>query len=239
MAQARGERTAPACAVDSLDAAFPARWIGTTVGQVTVRARNVETPFKFATTLAHYIHRSTQLNVAMNELSFAPGDAMDSLAVKESVRRLRATGLYSEIILEGAQCTPGVTDFTLWTRDAWSLKSSLRFAEAGTSRASFSEVNVLGTGRAIAVAGENVDGRNALSVSLVDPHLFDTRVRGGRAAADVFGRPRVDVERAHARAIGSRCVARGAHEHAGAPAEQRLRHAPRTSTSPSARTRSR
>jgi hypothetical protein len=169
---------APACAADTLDAAFPARWLGTTVGQVTVRARNVETPFKFATTLAHYVHRSTQLNVAMNELSFAPGQTIDSLAVQESVRRLRATGLYSEIILEGTQCTPGVTDITIWTRDAWSLKSSLRFAEAGTSRASFSEVNVLGTGRAIAVTGENVDGRNALDFSLVDPHLFDTRVRG-------------------------------------------------------------
>ncbi len=178
MAQTPGATAASGCTVDSLDAAFPARWIGTRVGQITVRARNVETPFKFATTLAHYIHRSTQLNVAMNELSFAPGETMDSLAVKESVRRLRATGLYSEIILEGAQCTPGVTDFTLWTRDAWSLKSSLRFAEAGTSRASFSEVNVLGTGRAVALAGENIDGRNALTVSLVDPHLFDTRVRG-------------------------------------------------------------
>ena len=148
------------------------------MGQITVRARNVETPFRIATTAAHYLHRSTQLNVALNELSFAPGAPVDSLEVMESVRRLRATGLYSEVILEGSQCPNGVIDFTLWTRDAWSLKSSLRFAEAGTSRASFSEVNVLGTGRAIAVAGENVEGRNALTVSVVDPHLADTRLRG-------------------------------------------------------------
>ncbi len=166
------------CSSDTLDAAFPREWMGTTVGQITVRARNVDTPFKIATTAARYIHRPTQLNVALNELSFAPGAAVDSLAVQESVRRLRATGLYSEVILEGTQCGNGVTDFTLWTRDAWSLRSSLRFAEAGTSRASFSEVNLLGTGRAIAVAGENVDGNNALTVSLVDPHLFDTRFRG-------------------------------------------------------------
>jgi hypothetical protein len=165
------------CSVDTLDAAFPRQWIGTRVGQVTVKARNIETPFKFATTAARYVHRSTQLNVALNELSFGPGAPMDSLMVMESVRRLRTTGLYSEILLVGSQCGNGVTDFTLWTRDAWSLRSSLRFAEAGTSRASFSEVNVLGTGRAIAVAGENVDGRNALTVSLVDPHLADTRLR--------------------------------------------------------------
>jgi hypothetical protein len=165
------------CLVDTLDAAFPKTWIGTTVGQVTVRAENVETPFKFATAASHYVHRATQLNVAMNEVSFTPGEQVDSLLVKESVRRLRATGLYSEIVLEGHQCVVGVTDFTLLTRDAWSLRSSLRFAEAGTSRASFSEVNLLGTGRAVAVTGENVDGRNALSVSLADPHLFDTRLR--------------------------------------------------------------
>ena len=166
-----------ACAVDTLDAAFPVRWLGTTIRQITVKSRNVETPFKFATTLAHYVHRSTQLNVALNELSFAPGSRMDSIEVKESIRRLRATRIYSEVILEGTQCEPGITDFTLWTRDAWSLKSSLRFSDAGSSRASLSEVNVLGTGRAIAAAGDNIDGRNALTVSIIDPHLFDTRFR--------------------------------------------------------------
>ena len=78
-------------------------------GQVTVRARNVETPFRIATNAARYLHRATQLNVAMNELSFAPGTPVDSLEVMESVRRLRATGLYSEIILEGSRC-PGRRD---------------------------------------------------------------------------------------------------------------------------------
>jgi hypothetical protein len=174
---AAGAQQAAGCSVDTLDVAFPRAWLGTTVGQLTVNARNVETPFKLATTAAHHLHRATQLNVALNELSFAPGDRVDSILVEESVRRLRVTGLYSEIILEGSQCAPGITDFTIWTRDAWSLKSNLRFAESGTSRASFSEVNLLGTGRSIAVAGENVNGRNALTVSLADPHLMDTRFR--------------------------------------------------------------
>ena len=73
--------------VDTLDAAYPRSWIGTTVGQVTVKARNVETPFKIATSAAHYVHRATQLNVALNELSFVPGGPADSLEVKESLRR--------------------------------------------------------------------------------------------------------------------------------------------------------
>ena len=164
------------CVTDTLDAAFPRTWLGTTVGQITVKARNIETPFKLANKVAPYVHRSTQLNVALNELSFTPGTSVDSLEVEESVRRLRATRIYSEVILEGTACD-GVTNFTLWTRDAWSLKSSLRFSDAGSSRISVSEVNLLGTGRAIAVAGDNVDGRNALTFSVVDPHLFDTRFR--------------------------------------------------------------
>jgi hypothetical protein len=175
------------CTVDTLDVAFPRRWLGTTIGQITVRSRNIETPFKLANTAARYLHRPTQLNVALNELSFAPGDAMDSLAVQESVRRLRLTGLYSEVIVEGTKCDDGVTAITLWTRDSWSLRSSLRFSDAGTSRASFSEVNLFGTGRAVAVTGENVDGRNALAVSFIDPHVFDTRLRASalmRAYAD-------------------------------------------------------
>jgi hypothetical protein len=172
-----GAKQPAACTADTLDAAFPRSWLGTTVGQVTVKARNVEAPFKIVTTAARYVHRATQLNVALNELSFAPGDRMDSLAVEESIRRLRATSLYSEVMLVGTQCGDGVTDLTLWTRDAWSLRGGLRLAEAGTSRASLSEVNVLGTGRAISVSGENVNGRNAFSLSLVDPHLFDTRFR--------------------------------------------------------------
>ena len=198
-----------ACKSDTLDAAFPVEWIGTSVGQITVRAGNIETPFKFATAAAHYLHRATQLNVALNEISFGPGERMDSLLVKESVRRLRATGLYSEILLEGRQCTPGVTDFTLFTRDAWSLRSSLRFAEAGTSRASFSEVNLLGTGRALAVTGENVDGRNALSVSVVDPHLFDTRLRAA-ALVRTFADGRAWVWSVRTRELSDRDVWRAA-----------------------------
>jgi hypothetical protein len=220
------QQPAASCSVDTLDAAFPRQWLGTTVGQVTVRARNIETPFKFATAAARYVHRPTQLNVALNELSFTPGAAMDSLAVMESIRRLRATGLYSEIILEGSQCERGVIDFTLWTRDAWSLKSSLRFAEAGTSRASFSEVNVLGTGRAIAVAGENVEGRNALTVSLVDPHLADTRFRAA-ALLRTYADGRSWVWSLRTREFSDRDVWRGAFT---STQERRLSNDSATST---------
>jgi hypothetical protein len=205
----QGPPAAAACSSDTLDAVFPRSWLGTRVGQITIKSNNVETPFAIATAAARYVHRATRLNVAINELSFAPGDRVDSLEVKDSIRRLRAAGIYSEVVLVGMQCENGTTDFTLWTRDAWSLKSSLRFAESGRSRASVSEVNLLGTGRAIAVAGENVDGRNAVSVSLVDPHLMDTKFRAA-ALMRAFADGRAWIWSVRTRAMSDRDVWRAA-----------------------------
>jgi hypothetical protein len=166
------------CAVDTLTTGFPAKWMGTTVGQITVRARNIDLLNSTLTSLAHFVHRPTQLNIVLNELSFAPGQMVDSTEVLESVRRLWRTGLMSEIFLEGSQCTPGRTDFTVWTRDAWSLRTGFRFAEAGSSRIAMSETNLLGTARTVSISGDQVDDRQSISVTLADPYLLDTRMRG-------------------------------------------------------------
>ena len=96
----------------------------------------------------------------------------------ESVRRLRLTNLVSEVILEGVQCEAGRTDFTIWTRDAWSLRTGFRFADAGTARIAVSETNLFGTGRTVGVSADQIDDRRSISVTLADPYLFDTRMSG-------------------------------------------------------------
>jgi hypothetical protein len=170
-----------ACRVDTLSAGFPPQWLGTKVGQITIRARNVEAPNSLIQTGVKYLHRPTRIGVAMNNLSFVSGSDVDSLAVLESVRRLRSTQLYSEVILEGTQCTPGVTDFTVWTRDAWSLRGSYRLSQSGDARASLSEVNLFGTGRTLSAASEMINDRQAFTVAAADPYLFDTRIRASGA----------------------------------------------------------
>jgi hypothetical protein len=166
-----------ACVTDTLNARIPVRWLGTNVGQITVNARNVEAPTALLRTATAMLHHPTRLSVALQEFTFHPGERLDSLELLETARRLRRNVLYSEVILTGTQCQPGVTDFTLATRDAWSLRTDVRYNRT-TSRASIADINLFGTGRALTVQGEALDDRNSISVGLTDPYLFGTRARG-------------------------------------------------------------
>jgi hypothetical protein len=165
------------CRTDTLNAAFPKNWIGTRVGQITIDSRNVEAPTPFLSSAMQFLHHPTRLSVAENELSFGAGDHVDSLLVLESVRRLRRTQLFSEIIVSGVQCSDGVTDFRIASRDAWSVRADARYGRL-SSRVSLAEINLLGTGRSVTATAEQVDGRNAVSFGIIDPHLFHTRLRG-------------------------------------------------------------
>jgi hypothetical protein len=164
------------CTTDTLNAGFPRRWIGSVVGQITIDSRNVDAPTPFLSRAMQFLHYPTRLSVSENELSFGPGDPVDSLRVQESVRRLRRTQLFSEIIVTGTQCAAGTTDFRITTHDAWSIRADMRYGRL-TSRVSLAEINLFGTGRSVTAAAEQVDGRNALSFGIVDPHVFNSRFR--------------------------------------------------------------
>ena len=168
-----------ACITDTLYVAFPARWIGTRVGSIAIRPRNVDAPRGFATSAVKYLHVATRTAVIWNELDFQPGQPVDSIAVRESVRRLRRSPLYSEILLAGTRC-PGSdeTSFVLWTRDAWSLRGGLKLGSVGPTRFSLAELNLLGTGRTLSLAQEAVEDRRSFSIGFSDPSLFGTRLRG-------------------------------------------------------------
>ncbi len=173
--------TVTGCTTDTLTVGFPARWVGTRVGQVSVNATTVEAPPGFVGSVVRALHFTTRLNIPLYNLSFPSGSTVDSLEVQESVRRLRRTGLYSEVMLTGTRCDDPAagptTDFRITTRDSWSLRGDVRYGRV-TSRASLSEVNLGGTGRSLAVIGENIDARNAITLAYSDPYLLDARIRG-------------------------------------------------------------
>lgn len=174
---AQSQSATDACHADTLTAGFPHRWLSSTVGQITIRARNVETPDRLAGAVA-LVHRPTQLDLIASELGFAAGELVDSTSILESVRRLRRTSLFTEVLLVGTQCaTPSLTDFTVYTRDAWSIRSDFRTGRF-TRFASLSDVNLWGSGRTLAVRGEESDVRRAVTVSVLDPYLLGTHMRG-------------------------------------------------------------
>ena len=183
---AHGQSTA-ACAVDTLTAGFPDRWLDTHVGQVTIHSLNVAEGGTAAGVVIRSLHWPTRLPITTNELSFAPGDVVDSLQILDSVRRLRRTQLFTEVLLEGRRCD-STTDFDLWTRDAWSLRADGR-VNRGDSRLSLAEVNLLGYARAVTIQVEDVNARRSFNLGLVDPYLFNSRFRAsGLLRAYVDGR---------------------------------------------------
>lgn len=167
------------CTADTLTVGFPERWIGTTIGQVTVDAHTVEAPPGFLGDVVHALHFTTRLRVPLNNITFQAGQPMDSLEVLESVRRLRRANVYSDVHLVGTRCAgSSVTDLRITTRDSWSLRGDIRYGRIA-SRVSFSELNLLGGGRTLAVTAENVDDRNAITIALTEPYFFNPRLRAG------------------------------------------------------------
>lgn len=165
------------CVTDTLTAGFPAAWIGRRVGQITVDASTVEAPPGVLGNLVRSLHSRTRLPISMSEISVAPGAAVDSLEVLESVRRLRRTGLYSDVMLTGTRCGDDRLDLVAHTRDAWSLRAGARYGRV-SSRVAVSEVNLFGRAVTASLAAEHLYHRDALSVGLADSHLLGSHVRG-------------------------------------------------------------
>jgi len=165
------------CRTDTLTAGFPKEWIGARVGQLSVDATTVEAPAGFAGNVVRSLHSRTRFSIPMYEMSMTPGAPVDSLNVLESVRRLRRTGLYSEVTLTGTRCGDGPLDLVAHTRDAWSLRTDLRYGRT-SSRVSLSEVNLFGRAVTASVTAENVDTRSSVAVGVSDPYLFGSHLRG-------------------------------------------------------------
>lgn len=164
------------CVTDTLTAGFPRAWIGRRVGQVTVDASTVEAPPGIAGNVVRSLHSRTRLEIPMYELSMKPGTVVDSLDVLESVRRLRRTGLYSDVVLTGDRCGDGQLNLVAHTVDAWSLRAGARYGRV-SSRVSVSELNLFGRAMTASVVAENVEGRDAVMVGLTDPYVLGLHVR--------------------------------------------------------------
>ena len=112
---------------------------------------------------------------------------MDENTRREAERVLRNKPfLYDALVLVRQVCADGV-DLDVVVRDVWTLTPGVGVSRSGgdnETNISLSDVNVLGTGKAISFEYFDDRDRSGTFVNYEDPNLFGTRWTGELIAAD-------------------------------------------------------
>ena len=81
------------------------------------------------------LHVRTRAATVRRQILFAPGDTVDTLAVGESIRRLRRLRYLRDVEAEAAFAAgSGLVDLVLTTRDDWSVKPKVQVRSPGSQR---------------------------------------------------------------------------------------------------------
>jgi hypothetical protein len=131
------------------------------------------------------LHVRTREATVRRQILFSSGDTLDTLAVGESIRRLRHLRYLRDVELRGVRCGPGPVDLLLTTRDDWSVKPKLQVRSSGKSEVGVTERNLLGSGRELAMHVRSQQGRIGLGVTFNDPWFFGSRI-GAQLAQDTY-----------------------------------------------------
>lgn len=132
-------------------------------------------PFPGPASALARLHVRTRASTIRHHLLIASGEALDTLRVAESLRRLRRVRYLTDVQIEAADCGDGPIDLTVRTQDGWSKKPSVQMRSA-SSAFEFTERNVLGTGREASIAIRSDLGRVGVGATLRDPWFLGTRM---------------------------------------------------------------
>lgn len=121
------------------------------------------------------LHVRTREGTVRRQLLFAPGDTIDTLAVGESIRRLRHLRYLRDVELTGVRCGEQAVDLVLSTRDDWSVKPKVQVGSA-KSELAVTERNLMGSGRELSMHVRTQQGRVGVGFTLNDPWFFGSRV---------------------------------------------------------------
>jgi outer membrane protein insertion porin family len=121
-----------------------------------------------ATTLDRVIRR---------QFTTVEGDPFDPRAIRQTAERLRATGFFSDVEVEGRQGTASdqvIVDVDVEEQPTGSLGFSASFSsDTGAGLAvSFSEDNFLGRGQGLNFSFNTTDGSRALNFGFTEPHFL-------------------------------------------------------------------
>jgi hypothetical protein len=120
------------------------------------------------------LHVRTRQTTVRRQLLFAAGDTVDTLAVAESIRRLRSDRYLRDVELRGVRCGAAPVDLVLTTRDDWSVKPKVQMRST-KSEIGVTERNLLGSGRELALHARTQQGRVGVGVTFNDPWFLGSR----------------------------------------------------------------
>lgn len=135
------------------------------------------------------LHGLTDPQVIQRELTFSPGEAFSATKVEESMRNLRALGIFALVRIEPARSPDGSgLIMVVYTRDLWSLRLETEFVGAGASlRATgqMTERNVLGRNKQLALRASYRPISASIGQSYRDYRFLGERVQL-QEAGDVY-----------------------------------------------------
>ena len=165
------------CTIDTLGTAVPGAWLSTRVGKIRIEPGGVDLPSERLSAVARRLHVPTSADVVRQELSFRSGEVMDTSRMLESVRRLRESSLFTDVVIEGRHCGQDAnTDIAVRTRDAWSTRGSIRLGGRAPMQAWLIERNILGSGRTVSLGSEESNGHQVMSAAVADPRFLGAPV---------------------------------------------------------------
>ncbi|HET6230647.1 MAG TPA: hypothetical protein VFE05_11310 [Longimicrobiaceae bacterium] len=124
------------------------------------------------------LHVRTRESTVRRRLLFAAGDTVDSLAVAESLRRLRQLRYLDDVRISARRCAgAGGVDLVVATRDTWSTQPrvSVRGGGAGVG---VQERNLMGTGNEVGARLEMRNQRMGVGVTLAAPFIAGSNLSG-------------------------------------------------------------
>ena len=125
--------------------------------------------------IADTLHIRTHPKVIREQLLFKPGDPLDPRVIYESERRLHTLKFLRYSSIESESCSGHNVDVLVQAKDAWTLKLDFEFVHVGGQNAlqfEVTDVDFLGSGKALAVGHTNDTQRSANLVTYQDPSLF-------------------------------------------------------------------
>ena len=122
------------------------------------------------------LHVRTREATVRRQIRFGPGDTLDTLAVGESIRRLRRLRYLRDVELTGIRCGDGPVDLVLSTRDDWSVKPKVQIGSSGKSEVGVTERNLLGSGKELSLHVRSQQGRIGIGTTFNDPWFMGSRV---------------------------------------------------------------